>query len=269
MNQSKKRNLTEEETNHLKSDLLDESSVENGERKLARGAVERASKKFKMTKQNCRRIWRLALTNREQEGTYHYTSLKKQNSGRPVMYDRVELQKALEEVPEQDRSTLRDMSRSLGVSLCTCHQLVRYDKVIMPHTSALKPILTEENKLQRVLYAMERVQPSGTAWKPVFNEIHVDEKWFFLSQDNFRYYISAQEKEQNKIRTSRTKHKRHILKVMFLCAVARPACANSMGRLVFGPLLIGRGRKEHLFTGLLGHWNLSLLQSKKMSTGGL
>lgn len=220
----KKTNLTEEQTNELISDLLDASFMDNGKRKLARGAVGTASKKFKMTEQNCRRIWRLALTKREQDGTYHYSSLKKMNSGRPALYCREELQASLADLPIGERSTIRDMSRSLGVSVGLCHSLVRNDKVILPHTSALKPILTEENKLKRFLYAMDRVQRQDDrrSWYPAYDEIHVDEKWFFLCQDNWRYYVSLTEKEKQEVTTLRTKHKRHIMKVMFLCAVARP-----------------------------------------------
>jgi len=224
MENNRKPNLTEEDTNRIITDLLDESYIQDGKRKLACGAVGEVAKKFKMTEQNVRRIWRTSLIKREEEGTYHYSSKKKGNSGRPVMYDREELESAVADLAEEDRSTLRDMSRSLGVSLGYCHQLVRSHKVIMPHTSALKPILNEDNKLKRVLYASERVEDSNRnkVWAPAYNEVHVDEKWFFLSQDNFRYYISESEKASGNIRTARTKHKSHIMKVMFLCAVARP-----------------------------------------------
>ena len=196
MENNKKRNLTEEQTNELISDLLDASFVDNGERKLARGAVGTVAKKFKLTEQNCRRVWRQALTRREETGTYHYTSQKKAKSGRPILYDRDELQSALEEVPDEDRSTLRDMARALGVSKNVCHQLVRNEKVILPHTAALKPILVEENKLKQYLYALGRVEgdTGGERWYPAYDEVHVDEKWFFMTHDNWRYYITQREK---------------------------------------------------------------------------
>lgn len=224
MENNRKANLTEDETNQLITDLLDESFMDNGKRKLARGTVDAAAKKFKLTHQNVRRIWRNALTKRDNEGTYHYSAGKKGNSGRPVLYDRDEVDAAVAELAEEDRSTLRDMSRNLGVSLGFCHSLVRNNKVILPHTSALKPILTKENKLKRVLYAIERVreEQGKKIWYSAYDEIHVDEKWFFLSQDNFRYYVSKSEKSDGNIRTSRTKHKSHIMKVMFLCAVGCP-----------------------------------------------
>lgn len=63
-------------------------------------------------------------------------------------------------------------------------------------------------------------------WKPAYDEVHVDEKWFFLSETTYRYYITASEKEE-KVPASRCKHKSHILKVMFLCATARPQFDNN------------------------------------------
>ena len=62
MNRSKKPNLTQDDVNHLISDLLDKSFLEGDKRKLARGAVAEAAKKFKITEQNCQRIWRNALS---------------------------------------------------------------------------------------------------------------------------------------------------------------------------------------------------------------
>ena len=51
--------------------------------------------------------------------------------------------------------------------------------------------------------------------------IHVDEKWFFLSQQRERYLLLPEEKNPKRC----VKSKSHITKVMFLCAVARP-CFN-------------------------------------------
>ena len=235
MESLKKKNLSEDQVNELIGDLLDRSSIENGERVLARGAVSAAAKKFKMTEHNVRRIWRKTLTNRQTNGSYHYTSLKKANSGRPPVYDRKGLQEALAELPSHERGTIRDMSRQLGVSIGLCHTLVRTEKVILPHSSAIKPFLTEHNKVQCWLYALERIhhgKHGQLMWYHGFEEIHVDEKWFFLSAENFRYYVTPKEKKDKAISARRCKHKSHIIKVMFLCAVARPRFDDS-GTCIF------------------------------------
>ena len=53
----------------------------------------------------------------------------------------------------------------------------------------------------------------------LFDDVHVDEKWFFLCRDGESYLILSDEEEPPKRYVS---HKSHITKVMFLCAMARP-----------------------------------------------
>ena len=69
MENNSKPNFTEEDTNRIITDLLDESYIQDGKQKLACGAVGEVAKKFKMTEQNVRRIWRILLIKREEEGT--------------------------------------------------------------------------------------------------------------------------------------------------------------------------------------------------------
>ena len=56
----------------------------------------------------------------------------------------------------------------------------------------------------------------------MFNEmmdvVHVDEKWFYMTQNTRRYYLAPDEEEPHRT----TKSKRYSTKVMFLAAVARP-----------------------------------------------
>ncbi|ETV84741.1 hypothetical protein H257_03846 [Aphanomyces astaci] len=47
--------------------------------------------------------------------------------------------------------------------------------------------------------------------------VHIDEKWFYITQVNRRFYLWHDEPPQRKAQS-----KRHITKIMFLCAVARP-----------------------------------------------
>ena len=55
-------------------------------------------------------------------------------------------------------------------------------------------------------------------YQDMWDHIHLDEKWFFLTQEKERYLLLLDEKNPKHC----TKHKSHITKVMFLCAVARP-----------------------------------------------
>jgi len=50
------------------------------------------------------------------------------------------------------------------------------------------------------------------------DEVHVDEKWFYIIELMGKYYLLPEEEEPLR----QAKSKRYILKVMFLCAIARP-----------------------------------------------
>jgi hypothetical protein len=56
-------------------------------------------------------------------------------------------------------------------------------------------------------------------YKTMYNEVHVDEKWFYLVKDGGRYILSADEVDPTPASVA---HKSHITKVMFLSAIARP-----------------------------------------------
>jgi hypothetical protein len=64
----------------------------------------------------------------------------------------------------------------------------------------------------------------GLKYKTFYNEVHVDEKWFYLVRDNARYYLTPNKPLP---RTKTAQHKSHITKVMFLCALARPRYNNT------------------------------------------
>jgi hypothetical protein len=85
------------------------------------------------------------------------------------------------------------------------------------HSSALKPSLTDENKLSRVMFVLGKQGENGL-YQNLYDEIHVDEKWFYVTSDHQHYILAHDEPDPHRT----TRHKSHIEKVMFLSAVARP-----------------------------------------------
>lgn len=69
----------------------------------------------------------------------------------------------------------------------------------------------------------------------MFDTVHVDEKWFYVVKDGQGVYILPGEDAS---RPARAQHKSHIIKVMFLCAVARPRV----------------GHRSRRFDGKIGLW---------------
>ena len=106
----------------------------------------------------------------------------------------------------------------MGVSKTTVqHWIVA--STICVHSNSLNPILMEENKLARLLMANHFWDPQDPSkYQDMCDHIHLDEKWFFLSQEKGCYLLVSDEKNPKHC----VKHKSLITKVMFLCAVARP-----------------------------------------------
>lgn len=154
---------------------------------------------------------------------------KRKNCQRPLKYDRVELGKAIKAIPLKERETFRYLSTASGVSVGTVHSLFKKEKFLRQWRASLKPTLTEQNMLTRVCYAIDMLNNptstrSGRTFKDCFDVVHVDEKWFYLIRDGAKYLLVNDEKPP----LLTTKHKKNILKVMFICAVARPRYVNNV-----------------------------------------
>jgi hypothetical protein len=195
------------------------NKLENGV--LPRGAIVETSKIFSVHRKTVTRLWRegLATVQDNNDLTVDVSSRNK-NSGRKPKYNQPGLNDAVKSIPIKERKNMRQLSRHLNVGLGTVHRMVHnpnYDGVLKPHTSAVRPSLTDSNKLERVFFCLEETGNDGR-YKMMNNRIHIDEKWFYLKECCMRVYLAADEEAPD----NETRHKGHILKVMFLCAVARP-----------------------------------------------
>jgi hypothetical protein len=66
----------------------------------------------------------------------------------------------------------------------------RDDCVIRPHSNAIKPTLDNHHKFARVLYAVLNMDLDNENYHAYYNSVHVDEKWFFLTElDLFTYLV--------------------------------------------------------------------------------
>ena len=78
---------------------------------------------------------------------------------------------------------------SMGVSKTTVHHWI-VASTICVHCNSLKPILTEENKWERLEMALHFVDPEDpTKYQYMRDRVHLDEKWFFLMQEKERYLL--------------------------------------------------------------------------------
>ena len=125
----------------------------------------------------------------------------------------------------------------MGVSKTTVHHWI-VESTLHVHSNSLRPILTEENRLARFEMAMDARDPvDQMKYQDMHDQIHVDERWFFLMREKERYVLHQDKKNPKHC----VKHKSHITNLMFLCAVARPhfsPCSNSWwdGKLEIWPI---------------------------------
>jgi hypothetical protein len=241
-NKRKRKDLTKDQIKTVVSFLTDNSKVKDGKRVPNFGAFAAAAKKVDppVNSTIISRIWKRASKNRHDgsKQAYRATPEKVGKCGRKEKYDRYQLMADMLEIPIEKRQSYSALAAELRVPQTTLHRIVTKEKdVIVPHTNAIKPLLTEENMMTRVYYCWDHIdrpfQGQVTAqanflYDDFYKTIHLDEKWFFISQEKFRYYLVHGEKPP----VRKVKHKSHILKIMFLAAVARPRF-NAAGECTF------------------------------------
>jgi hypothetical protein len=128
-------------------------------------------------------------------------------------------------IPLNERSTIRSACEKLGMKKSTFHKRFK-EGHLRRHSNSLKPLLKEENKMDRLRWCISMVHEGTLQNEPKFscmdNIIHVDEKWFNMTKKSRNFYMLPE--EQDPYRT--VQNKNSIDKVMFLAAVARPRFDN-------------------------------------------
>jgi hypothetical protein len=218
----KKRNLTSEERRCIVSTLL--LSVKPGDPDLilGRAVITSTAQFYDVNRKAIRGVWQRALSNFRNPNIRAFISSpqKKGNCGRKKKWDCDELREAVKKIPLYQRRTNRSLAAALGIPKSTLFRLKqdKLESVIMPVSIALKPLLSKVHKAQRVLYAVSKLNAVDRKYHDFYDSIHIDEKWFFISQKQLRCYTAPDEvpPEQN------AQNRDHLIKVMFLCAIARP-----------------------------------------------
>ena len=125
-------------------------------------------------------------------------------------YNKTSLEAKIKAVPIQERRTLATTAQAAGVSTGVLQRLLR-DCVVQRVSSRIKPLLTEENMKRRVEYALAFLDENSYYFSPMYDMVHVDEKWFYEEVDKHTYYTVGDEVPPQRHRRS----KRFIEKTMF------------------------------------------------------
>jgi hypothetical protein len=228
----KKTNLSSQQRKDIVSTLL--LSVEPGDldMKLARGAIKSCADTYRVDRSTIRKIWKRALANYRNPDIRAFISSPqmKGKSGRPKKWIRDDVREAVKTLPLHQKRTIRSIATALEIPKTTVHRMKqdKLDTVIMTRSIAVKPCLTELHKMQRVLFAASKLTEPENHFHHFYDSIHIDEKWFFISEKMLRVYLAPDEviPERN------AQNRDHLIKVMFLCAVARPRF-NAAGACTF------------------------------------
>ena len=217
-----KRELTSDERNQIVSRLLTEAQHGGDVGKFPRGTITAVADDFHVCRKTITKIWTRAQENYADPTVRQYQASprKKRNCGRKKKWDPEAIKEAIKDIPLFQRRTIRDLAAALGIPKSTLFDLKndRDNPVIMPCSSVLRPLLTEQHKLVRTLFCISKLNSLDGLYDDHYQTVHVDEKWFFITESNLRLYLVPGEEKPDR----RCQNKDHILKVMFLGAVARP-----------------------------------------------
>ncbi|KAG7557066.1 putative transposase Ptta/En/Spm plant [Arabidopsis suecica] len=185
--------------------------------KLRKHTTAEVSSLFSVPLQTVQRIWRRVKNNTNGE-VVDVSHKRKGNCGRKKM--QIDLDR-LADSPLHRRKILRSLAASLDVSTGVLFRHLK-EELIKRHTNAIKPSLREGNMKARLEFCVSMLDSSTLHDNPKFvdmyNIVHIDEKWFYMTKKTETYYLLAIEEEPQ--RTCQSKN--YIGKVMFLAAMARP-----------------------------------------------
>ena len=213
-NAHQSRNLTETERQQIYAALLERS--DRG--RLKRKATTIVAQIFQVSRYKVPRIWQRAKHCRAQGIPVDVRSRKPKRSGRKKL--QIDLSEVLS-VPLHRRSTIRSLAEAIGVKKSTLHRWFKKG-LLRRHSSTLKPLLTEQNKRDRLQWCLSMLDPRTLPHEPKFramqNIIHMDEKWFNTTSKYTKYYMLPGEDDPHRT----VQNKNRIGKVMFLSALGRP-----------------------------------------------
>ncbi|RHZ13233.1 hypothetical protein DYB37_011184, partial [Aphanomyces astaci] len=171
---------------------------------------------------------------------------KKSTCGRKHLHK--DLPKCIQAIPQSRRYCFRSLAHDLGMLKSTLHDYFKRG-VFAKYSSVLKPALTESNKVCRLKWALDHVcDRDGAKYvDDMYDTVHVDEKWFFMTRVQKVYGAIC---EKIKQRSCKSKH--HLLKVMFLTAVAHPRWDETSGEW---------------FNGNLGTWHFTEIVPAQRRSG--
>ncbi|XP_074300456.1 uncharacterized protein LOC141631721 [Silene latifolia] len=236
----KKPNLTDDERHKIVC-LLFESCKNN---KPEHGKMNEVSAMFNVSRRCIHKIWTAAKNQRQEHVPINVRSKIKGKKGKERIPCPIQAIMALD---VEKRTTLKRLGKAIGHAPSTCHRWVK-EGLIKSHTNSIHPALSNDHKIIRLHFVIGKLVFDRilrcVMFKDMSHIIHIDEKWFYMTNPKCRYYIGSNEA----LPYRSCKSKRYITKIMFLAAVSRPTYKEN---------------GEVLFDGKLGIWPFTYQEPAK------
>jgi hypothetical protein len=152
---------------------------------LRHGVSKGVARKFDVPLRVVQSIWK----NGQEGGINGVVNKWSRNCGRK----RIEIDlDSIKDIPLRQRTTFRDLANALGVKKSTLHNRFK-EGYFRRHTNDLKFSLTDENKKARVKYCLSMLNAQSLSFKPMYNVVYIDEKWFYRTCRSQKYYLANDE----------------------------------------------------------------------------
>ena len=183
-----KRNAKNEEQINLVTFLSQHHK--NG--RLNKGAIDAAMEYFPFKMSQIKVIWRLARGAAVGPNIrVDFTTKKKGNLVQKPKYSQESLITAIQSMTLSQRSTLRSLSNVASIHVSTLGKM-RKKGWFLQHSNELKPFLMDVNKIASPNFAKSFVNPRTQKFDHMYNYIHIDEKWLYMTKINTNYYCILQ-----------------------------------------------------------------------------
>ena len=239
----------ERRTAILQELIANSTSMPDGSRVLNFGAKTSIASKFNVSPRTVYSIWEEGL--KSAAANDGLMTLENRMSRRGRKRKEVDLSN-IETIPLQQRETIRSTAHALGTTTWQVWRSTQENRRgeegrIQPVKAVVKPALKDYHLRDRIDYAISQMNLTTGRFIDNLDCVHVDEKWFNIKQVSKKYYLGPNEPEPERS----TRHKSHITKVMFLCAVARPRTDPETGEY---------------FDGKIGIWPFVRMAEAKITT---
>ncbi|XP_074293660.1 uncharacterized protein LOC141620774 [Silene latifolia] len=196
--------------------------------KPIRGLMNFLAAKYQVDRKTIFEVWRVAKRQRENGDSLQLNSRIKGKKGRERL--EVPIDRILA-TPIGEKGSLHAFGETIGISATTIFNWVKQGK-LRSHTSTLHSSLTDENMFNRLIFSLSKLSydkiSNSLKFKDMGNIVHIDEKWFYISQDGATFFLLSEEIDPYR----HCQSKSFITKVMFMAAVSRPIYDGD-GNLLF------------------------------------